>query len=283
MKLFDIFKSKPETGQWIEDDKLPRTTADFKTVGCTIGECVPPKYESYCKIFHPFEVTPDEEEILEPQNEYGQKVNLVFNKDNESGIAFSEIKEDGTVVDILERFKERKKEYNSKRWSIVSWKNIAEKYGLIFHNQINPDSFVAKFLKIGWQRNLNFPREGYLPRQSLIKLLDILKTTTKVTEVCIYQMPPNNIWKDNKDSDFVKCSYEGVLEYFDKDFIGYLYAIDKSWIILTDTDLTFTIVGGRKKLIYALVASDLEVLECKSTTRVDNYSDELNERKLDIR
>lgn len=268
-----------DIAKWIEDEKLPRTTGDFKMLGCTIGQCIPPNFESYCKIFHPFEVTPDEPDILEPNNEYGRQVNLTFSNNSETGFEIKEIGKDGKEIDILERQKQRIKEYNSKRWDFVTWKSIADKYGLIFHNEINPQTFVDKFQKIGWQKNLNFPNEGYLPRQLLIKLLKLLKAVNSSDQVYIYQMVPHTIWKDNKDCDLVNCCLSEVLEYFDNDFIGYLYSVDKSWIIFTDTDLEFTIVGGNKQLIDILLSSDLEVLECKATTRVDNLSDKINEEK----
>jgi len=267
-----------EIAKWIEDETLQRTTDNFKLHGCTIGHCIPPKFESYCKVFHPFEVTNDEEDILEPNKEYGQQVSLNILNDNQ-GIQITETRKDGTIIDFFERQQERLKEYNSKKWNFVAWKSIADKYGLTFHNEINPQTYVDKFQKIGWQRNLNFPSEGYLPRQILIKLLALLNDKGQSDEVYIYQMPPHNIWKDNKDCDLVKCSYNEVLEYFDKDFIGYLYSADKSWVVFTDTDLCFTLVGGKKQLIDNLIISDLEVLECAVTTRVDNYSDKINEEK----
>lgn len=268
-----------DIAKWIEDEKRPWTTGDFKLEGCTIGHCIPPKFESYCKIFHPFEITPDEADILEPNKEYGQQVNLTFSNNTETGLLITQIGKDGKEIDILERQKERLKEYNSKKWDYVTWKSIADKYGLIFHNEINPQTYVDKFQKIGWQKNLNFPSEGYLPRQLLVKLLKILNETSSSNQVYIYQMVPHTIWKDNKDCDLVKCRFNEVLEYFDNDFIGYLYSADKSWIIFTDTDLDFTIVGGQKKLIDTFIESELEVLECKSTTRVDNYSDKINLEK----
>lgn len=267
-----------ELAKWIEDETLQRTTDDFKLHGCTIGHCIPPNFESYCKIFHPFEATNDEEDILEPYKEYGQQVSLNILNDSQ-GIQITETRKDGTIIDIFERQQERLKEYNSKKWNFVAWKSIADKYGLTFHNEINPQTYVDKFQKIGWQRNLNFPSEGYLPRQILIKLLALLNDKSQSDEVYIYQIPPHNIWKDNKDCDLVKCSYNEVLEYFDKDFIGYLYSADKSWVVFTDTDLCFTLVGGKKQLIDNLITSDLEVLECAVTTRVDNYSDKINEQK----
>lgn len=268
-----------EISNWIEDEKLPLTNGDFKIQGCTIGQCIPPTFESYCKIFHPFEVTPDEPEILE-KKDYRQKVILNFSISPDREIKLTETEYDGTETDIYVRQQERLKDYNSKTWKFVTWKSIAEKYDLLFHNEISRQTFVDKFEKIGWQKNLNFPSEGYLPRRHLVKLLELLNELSSSNEVYIYQVMPHTIWKDNKDCDLVKCEFNEVLEYFNEDFKGYLYSADKSWMVYTDTDLTFTIVGGQKNLIDVLVSSELEALECLQTTRVDNYSDKINLEKL---
>lgn len=268
-----------DIAKWIEEETLHRTTDDFKLHGVTIAHCIPPKFESYCKIFHPFELTEDEGNILEPNKDYGQRVSLTISSDTQ-GLQITKTETDGTIVDIFERQQVQLKEYNSKKWNFVTWKNIADKYGLTFHNEINPQTYIDKFQKIGWQRNLNFPSEGYLPRQILTKLLILLQDKSSSDEVYIYQMPPHNIWKDNKDCDLVKCNFNEVLEYFDKDFIGYLYSIDKSWVVFTDTDLCFTIVGGQNQLIDTLISSELEVSECIATTRVDSYGDKIKVEKI---
>lgn len=271
-------KESIEIAKWIEEETLPKTAAEFKIHGCTIGHCIPPHFESYCKIYHPFEVTEDEEDILEPREEYG-KASLTFSIDSESGLIITETNKDRKIIDLLERHKERQREYNSKKWNSVTWKTIANKYGLIFHNEINPQTYTDKFQKIGWQKNLNFPNEGNLPQRQFVQLLEVLQEVSSSNEVYIYQVMPHTIWKDNKDCDLVKCEFNEVLEYFDADFKGYLYSDDKSWLVFTDTDLTFTIVGGKKKLIDSLISSDLEVLECETFTRVDNDSDKINGEK----
>jgi len=243
--------------KWIEDGKLHRTTKDFEWIGCNIGQCIPPIFDSYCKIFHPFELTPDEEDTLEVRNKSAKKQSLTFD-------------------DILKEREKWLKEYNSKQWQFVNWKTIADNYGLVYHNQINQKTFINKFEKVGWQKNLIFPNEGHLSRQLLVKLLNILKPQKDFDELIIYQAAPHTIWKDNKPEHVVRCNFEEVLGYFNSDFIGYLFAADKSWIVFTDTDLTFTIVGGQKKIIDSILISDIEAIECNATTRVDDFSDKIN-------
>jgi hypothetical protein len=247
-----------ELARWIEEETPPIFVGDIKP-GVTIGQCIPPIFDAYCKVFHPFEVNPDEPEILEQNLE--PRFPLTFN---------------GTRDELFEIYKKEREEHDSKRWNFVRWESVAEKYGLVFYNQISPESFVKKFRKTGWQKNLNFPMEGHLPRSLLINILDILILHSPKDEVHIYQMPPNTIWKNKFGTDLVKCNFGEVLIYFVKDFIGYLYPADKSWILYTNTDLTFTIVGGPNKLIERFMNNDIEALECNSYTRVDDGSDQIN-------
>lgn len=268
-----------EKAKWIEDEQLPRTNKNFELTGCTIGQCIPPIFECYCKIFHPFEVTPDEPDILEPKKQLGQMGNLTIKTHPDSGLQVTITFEDGNVIDIPKQHEERQREYKSKTWHFATWRSIAEKYDLVFHNEVNGKTFADKFQTIGWPRNLKFPSEGYLPRELLVNLLKKLENISNSDQVYIYQMLPNSIFKDNKDCDLVKCTFNEVLEYFDTNFIGYLYPEDKSWVVFTDTDLCFSIVGGPKRLVDLLLSSDLEILECNATTRVDNFSDKMNPRR----
>jgi len=268
-----------EMAKWIEDEVLPLSTSEFKMSGCPIGHCIPPKFESYCKIYHPFEVTPDEPDILEPDKDYRKPVSITFLRDPEKVTKITMTKNDGTVIDLFEEHKERLKDYHSKKWIFTAWKTIADKYGLLFHNEINTETYVNKFQEIGWPKNLAFPGEGQLPRKNLMDHLGVLEKESTAGEVFIYQKIPHSIYKDNRYDDLVRCSYEEVLGYFDKDFAGYLYSADKSWIVFTDTDQHFTIVGGDKRLIRSLATCDLEVLECTKDTRVDEHSDRINRKR----
>jgi len=244
-----------EKANWICEKKLPLIPGNLEPNGVTINHCVPLIFESYCKLFHPFEINVNESDILIPDKVYKQET---------------------AELDLHKQYQKKKQEHESQNLKFVDWQFVAQKYGLIFHKEISIQAFNEKFKKIGWPKNLWSPREGYLPRPLLKKLLSILKKETDNDIVFVYQIPPNSIMKGEKFQDLIKCTFEEVLSYFDEDFIGYLYPEDESWIGSTDTDLHFTIIGGTKKLIGAIVNSNLEAIECGPTTRVDNYSDKLN-------
>jgi len=262
--------------KWISNELLKPTKGDFKVFGSTIGQNIPPTFESYCKIFHPFGITLDEPEGLRPNSKKGKLLTSSMEIGEKKEIIITEKDSEGKEIDLLQDFIQRKEDHNLKFFKYISWKNIANKYGLSFHSQINIQSFVAKFKNIGWPTNLNFPKEGRLPRQILVKLIEILKKGTIKNEVFIYQTAPHTIWKGGKDCDLVKCTFEDILKYFEEDFIGYLYSSDKSWIVYTNNDLHFTIVGAKKSIITNIANSELEAIECNANTRTDYYSDKIN-------
>ena len=264
--------------QWIKENTKPWIIEDLKKNGSTVQHVVPDFYQSYAKLFHPFEINTKETDALEPHGRHQNRVHTTFSQMQDGTVLVTETNDDGTTVITYETYVQRMKQYALLNYVYTSWRTVAEKYGLHFHEEINQSSFSARFREIGWPRNLLFPREGYLVRPLLLQLLLILKEHTVNNEVYIYQLVPNSIMKDGRIDDLVKCSLEEVTEYFPKDFIGYMYAANRSWMVYTDTDLYFTLVGGSKALIETVINSSLEVLPCLPTTRIDHDSDHINKR-----
>lgn len=262
---------------WIENEKVS-IQAHINEVEFVnkIHNTIPPIFESYCKIFHPFEVVVEENETLTKNERYGKWGSMLLKHDNKGIPHCYEVNERGEEIDIVKRKEKEQHVWESKERKSISWKSVTEKYGLNYHSEINPDSFVRKFQQIGWPSNLGFPSEGFLPQPELEKFLEIAKKHTPSGRVYIYQKAPNTIWKNNEPEDLVLCSIAEVKEYFTNGFVGYMYDEERRWIIFNDTDLYFSIVGGTKKLITDLQHSQLETLECREDTRVDNWSDKIN-------
>lgn len=266
-----------EEAQWVHKEVKCWPPEDFRREGTTVENLVPPMYESYGKILHPFELNAEEPDTLEPHPNYGKQVSIAITHTPDGGISITEQKPDGTVVDLGEEARQREEGRQLQTLVHTSWQSLAQKYGLTYHAEINTASYAALFQQTGWPRNLLFPSEGFLPRTLLTHLLSLLRQHTPHDEVYIYQWPPHSIFKEGRAADLVRCSFAEVLEYFDGGFTGYLYAGDRSWLVHTNTDFHFTLVGGSKDLLEALKSSDLEVLECSAATRVDDYSDRINE------
>ena len=272
MQTLPISESK-----WIPESVQPCSKEKFRENGCTIANLIPPVYESYGKLLHPFEINTAEPDTLEPNPDYGRQVNIAISSVPGGGINITEQYKDGTGTNLFDEYQKKVEDRKAQKLLPVSWQSIAQKYALRFHEEINTSSYIARFQKTGWPRNLLFPSEGRLPRAQLISLLSILKECSPQEEVHIYQTPPHSLYKNDRIEDLVACTFEEVTQYFEEDFIGYLYAADKSWIVFTDTDLHCTLIGGYPALLQALQESTLEVVPCSHTTRVDNFSDRINE------
>lgn len=262
--------------QWFRQQLKPWPPADFSKEGTTVDNLIPSGYESYGKLLHPFEVNREEPDTLGPHPNYGKRVNIAISNTPDGGISITEQKPDGTVVDLREEASRREEKRRLQTLVPTPWRTIAQKYGLTFHEEINTGSYAALFQHTGWPRNLLFPSEGFLPRQPFLQLLSLLKEHTPGGAVYIFQYPPHTLFKEGRTEDLVRCHLEEVPAYFEEDFIGYLFAADRSWMVHTNTDFHFTLVGGNQALLAALESSELEVLECRAATRVDDYSDRIN-------
>ena len=187
------------------------------------------------------------------------------------------LKNYGNASERLQQLTHRFYENPAKRWDHLSWQSLAARHGLIFHNEISPRTFFAKFKRDGFPRNLLFPVEGSLPRNLLIEFLNVCKKSASGNAAILYQAPPHTIWKDGKPDDIVSCPLDELLFYFPEDFIGYLFAADRSWIIFTDNDLCYTLLGCTLKFLHQLQETTLKVIACNSNDRVDDRSDGINE------
>ena len=263
--------------QWLQQQKKPWPPKDFGREGTAVHHLIPPVYESYGRILHPFETDLEQPDSLEPNPGYGGQASIALSHLPDGGISIREQRADGTLVNLHEEHLRRKEARRRQKLVPTTWRSVAEKYGLTFHEEISSRSYAARFGEIGWPRNLSFPSEGFLPRSLLIQLLPVLQQHTPHDEVYLFQWPPHTIFKDGRSDDLVRCRFAEVPEYFEEDYVGYLYAGDRSWMVHTNTDFHFTLVGGSKALLEALQSSGLEVLECTATTRVDDYSDRINE------
>jgi hypothetical protein len=221
-----------------------------------IGRTLPSDFESYCKILHPFTVFDDIPDTLIPEAQWKKPgafhINMGTGKVTVDG-------KDWVPDELVQR-------RDKGEGASVSWKTVGKKYGVPFHDEIRIEDYAAKFKAIGWPENVLFPMEGRLSMPVLSIILDILKQYSPENKVRIYQLTPHSIrWED----EVVEGSYDEVPDYFDKRyFIGWLFPPDRSWVLYTDTDLCYTLMGGPSSLIDRLAESPLEVVGCDASTMV---------------
>ncbi|HEY4289268.1 MAG TPA: hypothetical protein VGN00_19340 [Puia sp.] len=131
----------------------------------------------------------------------------------------------------------------------VGWKEVGERYGVVFDKESSIDRYARAIKEKEASERLEFPIEGQLPLAVLTTLLEVLKPYTASGRVCIFQTPPHSIFRGGNTGELVELGLDEVPGYFTKYFTGYLFSVDRSWIVFTDTDLDFTIVGGSAQLI----------------------------------
>jgi hypothetical protein len=150
----------------------------------------------------------------------------------------------------------------------LTWKTVGRRYGIVFDNESNTHEFARAIKEKGDIDALDFPREGEMPLTLLKTLLEILRPFTANGKARIFQRGPHSIYRRTGSDDLVEADLEEVPAYFRNYFIGYLYSVDRTWIIFTDIDQDYTMVGGSAQLIQQLTESPLEVLPCDVRTRV---------------
>ncbi len=195
--------------RWIQNNSLPPGKAnDYSLI---VGQVIPPIYNSYCRILHPF---------------------ITNNKQ-------------------------------------VSWKTFANKYGVYYYDNIALSSFTNMFNKTKIVDDIIFPND-FPDNQTLEKCLNVINAVFPETKISVYS-------KLN-DTLFSCLPYE-VLTNFDDNFMGYIYLDDKL-MLQADTDQQYTLVGGPEELINKLKETNLEIIDCSSSTRIDSQSDKVNRQRI---
>jgi hypothetical protein len=166
---------------------------------------------------------------------------------------------------------------NLKNTKKLTWRELAQRYGLIFHNNINPTSYSNKLKQIGYPQNLYFP-QPYLDEMESNELISVLKKFTPSLKFCFLQFELiNEAYKFDFKYDFL----DNILSDGDDKKLksDYLLCKEGNWVIWSDIheDLQLTLVAGSRDLIESLkIESNFEIQECTLDTRVDYYSDHLN-------
>ena len=164
----------------------------------------------------------------------------------------------------------------------VRWRDLAEQFGLVFHPEINEESFSRYFKRTigGWPRYLFGPDEVVIEEADCRPLVETLAPFTG-SQTCYFRF--DLIVTDDYESDLV---FDGTLEdIFEVQKIEAVHGSptnwwpeDRSWFVHTDYDLTFTLVGGTREIVDSLLSNpELESIEVKLSHRIDHYADQINE------
>lgn len=160
------------------------------------------------------------------------------------------------------------------RLARIRWAKLAQRLALPFAPTLSAASFTRRFPGQSWPRRLTGPEEGNLPSPDREILLSILQSHTYVDR-CFF-----HVWYlstlDWKEDLLFEAALADAAAFPNKmanvrNTPTHWFPADRSWLVCTDYDLTFTIVAGSKRLAHDLLNNpSLECLAITPGTRVDD-------------
>ena len=250
---------------WISAGVHPR----MPDAGVTVAHCILPVFSAYVKVFHP---------IYEDSAISGA---LTWQEDQKR--APSTNRPPGTAIEqaIAGVLRGSTLVYGGagpeSRLVRLPWVQLAHRLGIPFAPTLSAFSFTRRFPSSSWPRNLIGPVEGNLAAMDRNALAALLQRHTNVDRCFFY------VWLLATTDCNEDILFEGALSDASK-FPDELESVrftptnwfpeNRAWLVHTDYDLTFTLIGGSQSLADDLMASP--VLECLTVlpeTRVDHKAD----------
>lgn len=241
---------------WIGAAMAPRSPPET-----TVANCVPPIFPAYAKIFHPIF---EDLSVLDRKLSWDEWERRCFADSAEHPERRYEI-----------MYAEADAQAQLQR---VSWTTLAERYGLLYTPTLNASSFSHRFPDRLWLRYLFGPADGRLDDATRDALAEVLARHHGEGEDCFF-----HFWILATKQWETDLLYRGPLRevaQFQDNFEEvrltptHWFPPDRRWLVCTDYDLSFTLVGGAEALIADLLGSDrLECVRVRPDTRVDDKAD----------
>ncbi len=252
--------------EWIVEGVRQKTPEN----NYTVAHCIPPIFPSYAKIFHPIS-----------EDSAVQSDTLTWQEDAQNFTPQPGIPK-SPATHVVQEFIERSTlvyggARPNSRLVRIRWAQLAWRLGLPFTVTLSSWSFTRRFPGRSWPKRLIGPKEGSLEGPERDALVSVLHRHTKV-DCCFFHvwLLATNEWREDllfegglRDASLFP---EGVPRVHCTP--THWFPEDRSWLVCTDYDLTFTLVGGSESLVRDLVTNP--VLECvlvSSEMRVDRNAD----------
>lgn len=230
--------------------------------GPRIGELLPAGFEACAKILHPGEVDEDLAgcSLSLPQCEQLRRVL-------------------GLPTLAFEPRRWWVSRRGPRRWRRLWWSELATRYGLQLTAEVNDESW-RRVLPDGQPVWLLFPPEGELEADLLAVLVDHLRDHTDPQDPCLFyywvlktaDYAADRVFEGPLASVLTEPARWGV-----RGSPSAWWPRSRSWCVVTDFDLVFTVVAGPRALIDGLLAdAALETLEVGPDTRIDRWADHSN-------
>jgi len=244
--------------KWIRDDTDRLLTLDGSDWrGNFVSHCIPPIFAAYCKLFHPI------------------YTDATVPGDSGSWAAADDAPETmGRLVSVSTD--------SGPHGRRVRWRELAEEFGLRFHPEFNDTSLQRVFPDNSWPRSLLGPDEGSFDTSTCRRLIDALQPFTggatcffHYDVIATRRCESNIAFRGNLD-DAIRCCDDDDVHASPTHW----WSENRDWLVCTDWDLKFTLVGGSSDLIARLLADDeLECIGVTPKTRIDFRADQLNPQK----
>lgn len=227
-----------------------------------IGDLIPGGYEAYAKILHPGEV---DEDLA------GCSLSLSQCQELPRIFGLSTLALESRHWCVCRR--------GPKRWRRLWWSELATRYGLQLVAELNHESWHCVFPD-GQPVWLLFPTEGDLEPDLLVVLVDHLDDHTGLQEACHFYY-----WVLKTTDYAADHVFEGPLasvltepaRWSMRGSPSAWWARSRTWCVVSDFDLVFTVVAGPRALIDALLDdARLETVEVEPDTRIDRWADQIN-------
>lgn len=243
--------------------------------GSSVENCLPSIFSKYLKIFHAIyqdlsitDKSPTWDEI--------DKANLpVIDESIPGHQAIKDLFLKSTVV-----YGSPPEDFPGQR---IYWKDFCEKLGLEFHPNVNSTTFTKAFPSGSWPRMYVGPSAGFIDPIGFAKLYRIIHDNTISQKWYFYY---NLLSTRDKRSDILYFAnpIDFAKKYKRKLIIdivngppNYWFPKDKSCVVYTDVDLTFTLVGCSDLLAEKILENkELETAEISFNSRIDYRSDTIN-------
>ncbi len=245
--------------RWITDNVTELSAG----VPATVTHCVPPVFPLYAKVFHAVHEDPSVRDRALTWHE-AETRSLGPDAAPVEGAARSRLVYGGAD--------------RASRLVPIRWAELAGRYGIAFVPTLSSWSFTRLFPGSSWPRHLVGPIEASLTAPERDALVAVLRRHTAVDRVLFrFWVLATTDWGGGDKL------WEGVLDdvaSFPDEALGarttpsHWFPEDRRWLVCTDYDLTFTLVGGSEALIRDLL--DHPVLECvpvRPETRIDGRAE----------
>jgi hypothetical protein len=241
--------------RWIRDGTdRPVTSEDPSWQGNRVSLCIPPIFPAYGKVFHPIFADPSVEDH-----------SLSWAAADDAPSTY------GRLVSVSPAL--------GTPGTRVRWRTLADELGLLFHEAFTERSLIRAYRDQSMPRYLLGPEEGSLDARTLGRMITLLRPHTAEGHyffgydvIATTQLESDLLYEGQLDEVLLCCELNEV-----RGSPTYWWPGDRSWLVCTDWDLCFTLLGGSAALIGDLVNdAELEAVAVKASTRIDYKADTIN-------